>query len=171
MESINVCSGTTLENSNLYPPGSQDNFEEILGFPYRAFHRVDLHNELRKLALAPAKEGEGDVEVLLGVKIIEVDVENAKVVLSDGRTWRGDLLVGADGIHSVVRGTALRRGGATEGEETEDVGWDIYRFLQNTKDIQKDDEIKGLMKKNGRSTYVLPHEGTTLRLVWYSCRK
>jgi salicylate hydroxylase len=122
MDSLAVYSGATLENLNVYPAGSQDRIEEALGFPYRAFHRVNLHNQLKELALGPPGEGEGEVEVRLGVKIVAVDVKNAKVALNDRRIWRGDLLVGADGIHSVVRESALRSRGVVEGEETEDVG-------------------------------------------------
>jgi salicylate hydroxylase len=62
--------------------------------------------------------------------------------------------------------------GVREGEEeNEDSGWDIYRWLLDTKAVEDDEEIAGLLKRNTRSTFVVPHEEKTLRLVWYQCRK
>jgi len=172
MDTVEISSGNTLEQLNVYPPGVMDNIEENLGFPYRAFHRVDLHNELKKLALSEDDGGkEGKVELFLGVKIVRVDVERAEIELSDGRVWRGDLLIGADGLHSIVRKTALGLGvAAGENEANEDVGWDINRWLLDTKVLEEDSELKALMKK-GRSTFVLPYNGKNLRLVCYSCRE
>jgi len=170
MDSVKGYSGATLEELNMYPPGVMDNIEENLGFPYRAFHRVDLHNELKKLALGDDGKGE-KVELHLGVKIVRVDVETAEIELSDERAWSGDLLVGADELHSVVRSAALKLGGGKrKEEESEDVGWDINRWLLDTKDVEEDPELKALMKK-GRSSFVLPYNGHNLRLVWYSCRE
>lgn len=168
MNAVAVYSGATLERMDVYSPGAMDGIETSLGFPYRAFHRVDLHNELKKLALRDDRAGP-NVKLHLGVKVIRVDVENAEVETDDGIVRKGDLLIGADGLHSFVRSAALGTDVA-KGEWAEDVGWDIYRWLLDTKDVEADPELKSLMRK-ARSTFVLPHEGKTLRLVWYSCRE
>ena len=142
--------------------------EDITGYPNRSFHRVDLHNELKKLALRD--DGEGAVEVHLGVRIVRVDIENAEVKLDDGRSWKGDLLIGADGIHSCVRKAALEYSGETE--NIEDLGWDISRWLLERKDVEEDDELREVyLKGNDRSVWMTPHEGQSKRLVWYTCRK
>ena len=167
IDSVALYSGATLEKIS----GVMERIEERIGFPHRAFHRVDLHGELRELALRDDGIGE-KVELLLGVRVTRVDVEKAVVEVEDGRAWRGDLVVGADGIHSVVKKAALSWSGVREGEEeNEDSGWDIYRWLLDTKAVEDDEEIAGLLKRNTRSTFVVPHEGKTLRMVWYQCRK
>lgn len=170
MDSVAVYASNTLSKQDVYPLGAMDGIEHILGFPYRAFYRVDLHNELKKLALLDDSTGL-KVSLHLGVKVFRVSVENAEVESEDGRVWNGDLLIGADGLHSVVRSAALGLGADMKnGEESKDVGWDIYRWLLDTRDVEADPELKLLMRK-GRSTFVLPHEDKTLRLVWYACRE
>lgn len=157
--------GASLREKDVYPPGVMERIEENLGFPYRAFHRVDLHNELRNLALAD--DGSGPrVDLHLGVKIVRVDVENAEIEMDDGNVWKGDLVIGADGIHSFVRREAL----GEEQEEIEDGGWNIYRWLLDTRVVERDAELRGWVAR-GRNTFVCPYRGKMLRLVWYSCRK
>jgi salicylate hydroxylase len=92
--------------------------------------------------------------------------------MSDGRVWRGDLLIGADGIHSYVRKAALRLDLETGEEEgIEDGGWDVFRWLLDTKVVEEDPELKALMRQ-GRQTFVYrPHGKMTFRLVWYRCRE
>ncbi|KAH6717313.1 hypothetical protein BKA61DRAFT_719289 [Leptodontidium sp. MPI-SDFR-AT-0119] len=167
MDSVAVYAGDTLEKQDVYPPGAMDGIETNLGFPYRAFHRVDLHNELKKLALLD-DDTVPTVNLHLGVKVVRVDVKNAEVESQDGDIWKGDLLIGADGLHSFVRSSALGTDLA-KGEWSEDVGWDIYRWLLDTKDVEADPELRPLMRK-ARSTFVLPHGDKALRLVWYACR-
>ncbi len=66
------------------------------GEPYRFFHRADL---LDLLAEGCAAQG---VEVILNSKAVEVS-DAGVVGFEDGRTIETDLVVGADGLHSVTR--------------------------------------------------------------------
>jgi salicylate hydroxylase len=170
MDSVSYFAGDTLEEKHIYPPGAMDNIEENLGFPYRAFHRVDLHNTLKAKALK--NDGTGlEIDLKLGIKIVRVDVENAEIETDDGIVWKGDVLIGADGVHSCVRKAALSTSDETGEEEvSEDGGWDIFRWLLDTKIIEEDSELKALFRQ-GRQTFVYPHQGKTFRLVWYSCRE
>ena len=61
-----------------------------------AVHRADLQSVLAHAA----------GEVLLGVEVASAEQEGDEVVArtADGTEHRGDLLIGADGLHSVVRG-------------------------------------------------------------------
>ena len=43
------------------------------------------------------------VEIIYGVKVEDVDEEEPSVKLADGRVIRADLIVGADGMNSIVR--------------------------------------------------------------------
>lgn len=78
--------------------------EAAHGVPYYQIHRVDLH-----AALLDAVNALDTDAVRLGVRALEVreTADHAEVVFSDGSIVRSDLLVGADGIKSVVRQHAV----------------------------------------------------------------
>ena len=67
------------------------------GAPAYHAHRADLHDALRAAL--------GDQHITLGARCVSVEQRGPEVTvgLADGRTASGDLLIGADGIHSVVR--------------------------------------------------------------------
>jgi salicylate hydroxylase len=70
------------------------------GYPYYTLYRPDLHATL----VAAARAIKPDA-VVLGAKCaaFEADESGVTLVLEDGRRFRGDLLVGADGVHSRIR--------------------------------------------------------------------
>jgi salicylate hydroxylase len=70
------------------------------GFPYLMFHRADLH-----AALADAVRALDPGAVRLGAKLdaLEEAGGNVRLVFADGRRETVPAVVGADGIHSVVR--------------------------------------------------------------------
>lgn len=67
------------------------------GAPFYHLHRADLHNVLRAAL--------GDTSPILGARAVAVEPSDTHVVVrfADGRSACGDVLIGADGIHSVVR--------------------------------------------------------------------
>lgn len=73
---------------------------ERYGHPYAMFHRADLHK-----ALATAVRDMAPYAVRLGSRCESVDTSGPKpqVVLASGERIEGDLIVGADGVHSRVR--------------------------------------------------------------------
>ena len=77
------------------------------------------------------------VELFKSVKITHVDVENATVELADGAVHSGDLLIGADGLHSVVRSFAIK-----DDLPLIDTNWNIYRFLLPRQEIMEDDVLR-----------------------------
>ena len=144
-------------------------------------HRLDLHRELERLALlAGGEDGDagsqtnggsksgGSVRILKGVMITRIDTENAEIELHDGRVFNGDLLIGADGLHSEVRAQATGKR-----EEPIDTGWQIYRFLLPREKVMEDPVIRGMKMENTRMIYEMPDEKaeSTVRFVWYECRK
>ena len=71
-------------------------------WPQVSIHRGRLHMEL----LAAARERLGAARITLGARMTGFEQDDAGVTLrfEDGRRARGDVLVAADGIHSVARG-------------------------------------------------------------------
>lgn len=67
------------------------------GAPFYHLHRADLHNTLRAAL--------GDQHITLGACGVAVEQSDVGVTVrfADGRVASGDLLIGADGIHSMVR--------------------------------------------------------------------
>jgi 2-polyprenyl-6-methoxyphenol hydroxylase-like FAD-dependent oxidoreductase len=71
--------------------------ESLFGAPYLCMHRADLHEALASAIPADT--------IHLGKKLVGLEPGAARVTLSfaDGTQARADAVVGADGIHSVVR--------------------------------------------------------------------
>lgn len=73
---------------------------EEYGYPYFMIYRPDLHDVLYR-----AVESDRPGTVVLGAKVTQVRQNPSEVIVTteDGRTFRGDLIVGADGVHSAIR--------------------------------------------------------------------
>jgi salicylate hydroxylase len=90
---------------------------EKYGFPYYLIYRADLHAlmERRVRALQPNA-------IKLGAKAIGFvqDAEGVEVELENGNRVRGDILIGADGVHSRIRGAMF---GQADAQFTGCVAW------------------------------------------------
>lgn len=58
-----------------------------------SFHRVDLHSQLKALAVAAG------AQIRLGTPVADVDVDDGAIKFSDGSSVQKDLVVIASGIH------------------------------------------------------------------------
>nr|GAT53075.1 FAD-binding domain protein [Mycena chlorophos] len=68
--------------------------------------RSRIHKEL--LAAATGRGGTGTPATIReNVKITSIDVEDGVIKTEDGREFRGDLIIGADGVNSIVRTAIL----------------------------------------------------------------
>jgi 2-polyprenyl-6-methoxyphenol hydroxylase-like FAD-dependent oxidoreductase len=76
-------------------------FRERYGHPYLVAHRVDVHR-----VLLDACRGHALVTLETGKTVTEVEdvVDGARVTCADGSVYEAEALVGADGLHSTVRG-------------------------------------------------------------------
>ena len=71
--------------------------ESLFGAPYLCMHRADLHDALASAVPADC--------IHLGKKLAGLDQHSGQVTLrfSDGTRAQADAVIGADGVHSVVR--------------------------------------------------------------------
>jgi salicylate hydroxylase len=83
--------------------------------PFWHVHRADLHTALMSAASGPAGPGAAAV-FRFGAEVtgLHVNGSTPEVVTSGGERYRGDLVVGADGVHSKLR-TLLFGGGNSRG--------------------------------------------------------
>ncbi|KAL6703985.1 hypothetical protein ACN47E_008923 [Coniothyrium glycines] len=140
---------------------SLDYIVKDFGTPWYLFHRVDLHNELKRLAF---EEGEGIPAVLqLGSRVISADTENTRITLHDGTEIHADVILGADGVHSK---TVV----AVTGRETPSspTGQAAYRFIIPVVDLLKDSDTAWLVKDRPITMNIFPIEDR--RIASYPCR-
>ncbi|KAF9883696.1 hypothetical protein FE257_003034 [Aspergillus nanangensis] len=125
-------------------------------------HRVDLHNALRAAA---AKEVDGkSVNVRLSSRVASVDSEAGVVKLENGTTITGDLIIGADGMHS-------KSVSAVTGEvgKKESTGQNCFRFLIPVSKLRSNALTATLLEKiglDGVNAFIAPDR----RILVYPCR-
>ena len=72
-------------------------FRQKYHAPYYVVHRADFHGALHKLAL------QYGVKVILNAKVTRYHEATPKVLLADGKSFRADLIVAADGKSGAPR--------------------------------------------------------------------
>lgn len=122
-------------------------------------HRIRVHDALKEAALDP--EGMGKPCVLhLATAVASVDSERATITLKDGRTITGDIVVGADGVHSSTRRSVP--GGSDA--KLFGSGKSGFRFMIKRDDVLNDSRTRALCDKEGVFSVVI---GTDRRIVMY----
>ncbi|KAH8170067.1 FAD binding domain-containing protein [Sarocladium implicatum] len=80
-----------------------DDYEKRWGYVYNMFHRQYMHRMLKDTALG--EEGEGPAaKLLVNHRCKDIDMTTNTITFTNGVTVQHDLIVGADGIGSAVRG-------------------------------------------------------------------
>lgn len=127
-----------------------------------------MHKELLKLAtLETDTIVYPPARIHLGAVITHIDIENATIELSTGEIYRGDLLIGADGLHSVVRKAAV-----PAEQPPFDSGLVVHRFLLSEDDIMNDTELAAMRDRYCRqSWHSSPSGDEFLVFVWFECRR
>jgi 2-polyprenyl-6-methoxyphenol hydroxylase-like FAD-dependent oxidoreductase len=125
-------------------------FRQRFGNPYAVIHRVDVHNSL----LEGAQET-GRVEFLTSTRVerIEQDADSVAVIDQNGQSHRGQALIGADGVKSVVRAQYVN-------DPPRVTGHVVYRAVVDKKDFPAD------LQWNAASIWV----GPNCHLVHYPLR-
>jgi salicylate hydroxylase len=87
------------------------------GFPYYLIYRADLH----ALMVRHVRQNQPDA-IRLGAKVVGFtqDAEGVEIELASGERLRGDVLIGADGVHSRIRAAMF---GKSDAQFTGCVAW------------------------------------------------
>ncbi|MEW6694566.1 MAG: 3-hydroxybenzoate 6-monooxygenase [Pseudomonadota bacterium] len=125
-------------------------FRARFGNPYAVIHRVDVHTSLLEGVQASDR-----VSFHTDTRIVHVAQDEAGVTAQDqhGRQWRGQALIGADGVRSVVRAQFV-------GDPARVTGHVVYRAVVEAAEFP--DELKW----NAASLWAGPH----CHLVHYPLR-
>ncbi|KIW08533.1 uncharacterized protein PV09_01422 [Verruconis gallopava] len=130
-----------------------------------AVHRVDLHNEL--LRLATSSNGPGTpVKLHLSSEVLRGSIDGV-VFLKDGSTYSADLVVAADGLKSVLREEV------TSAQPIISTGMSAFRFLVDTHQIKENEKLAGLMPKLSGGANLIADVKETAKerhMMWYACR-
>ena len=154
------CHGTTLERISCV---DFDDAEERFGALVWAVHRVDLHQELLRLAL----DGCGAATLRLSSRVRTVYPDSGIVELDDGSTHSADLVVAADGLHSIMRSMVT-------GGQALPTGLSAFRFLLPTSLMRQNPELSKLLdwKVPGASIIADTKDPVHERhMVWYDCQR
>lgn len=93
---IHVRDGLTGDILQRIPLGKV--FENRFGAPYRVTHRADLLNGL--LATARANPA---IELQSAAEVTDVSLAETALTLKSGKTLKGEAIIAADGVHSLIR--------------------------------------------------------------------
>ncbi|KAI0544558.1 putative salicylate hydroxylase [Xylaria curta] len=143
---------------------------ERYGVGYMSVHRVDLHNELLRLA---SEHGQCRIDVRLGITaeaIPTADRDVFAVRISSGEILEADLVIGADGIHSMTRNMVLGRIVSSAGCLCD---MEAFRLTIPTETIEAADDISYLRNWKSAGTTVIADTAEMAgerHMVWYPCR-
>ncbi|EYB32844.1 hypothetical protein FG05_03729 [Fusarium graminearum] len=117
------------------------------------YHRQDLQSALGNAAVSELTQGK-PVDIRTGCQVASIDCDEGVVTLDSGEKVHGDVIIGADGIHSVVR-TAV----VGEKREALPTGTSAYRMLipvENLKDLSLPEKV--LDPADPKTTMIMGHD-------------
>ena len=138
---------------------------EKYGAQPMAVHRVDLHNELLRLAL----DGDHGASLHLGARVKKANAEEGIIELENGSVHQADLIVAADGLHSVLRSAVLK-----QVSQPSPTGLSAFRFLLPTETLESEPALKELLDWKVQGSTIVADTTDTVNerhLVWYSCQE
>lgn len=133
--------------------------ERLHGAAYTQMHRADFHT----LLAAKAREFKPDV-VRLDRKVVGFDEDANGVTLrfADGAAARGDLLIGADGVKSVVRAQIV---GEVPATYTGDAAWRVVVPVERLPQDHLDKVMSVFMGPGGHAVCYYLRGGALLNFV------
>ncbi|KAK9772853.1 putative FAD-binding domain-containing protein [Seiridium cardinale] len=128
------------------------------GAPSVLVKRAKIQAELVRLATSSEFPGEPAL-IREGARVSGLDIDGGKVMLEDGSTVEGDLIVGADGIGSIVRSAIFDGEASAPAPQTHDLL--LFMTKASIQDIRSDPELAFLAEptKQAGLTTCYPPEG------------
>ena len=122
--------------------------------PWVLGHRITLHNALKNAAVRAG------VELRLSSPVSEVDPEHGTVTLRDGTQDSADVIVGADGVHSITR--KYIPGGTMKPFSS---GKSAFRFLIPRQKVADDPKTSKYVAEDGTLSMIMHSDR---RMVMYT---
>jgi 2-polyprenyl-6-methoxyphenol hydroxylase-like FAD-dependent oxidoreductase len=127
--------------------------------PWQLAHRVALHSELKRLATT--EDAPGTPAILkTRSRVVDVNTQDGSVTLDSGEIVYGDVVVGADGVHSKTRAKIP----GAENIKTFGSGKSAFRFLIPREKALADPETKKFAEHEGHLVMIF---GRDRRVVVY----
>ncbi len=123
----------------------------------RLMHRVDLHEALKGAAVAQG------VQISLASRVESVDPEEGSITLSNGQSMTADVVIGADGIHSVARKFI-----ASEAPSPSPFPISVFRMLIPCSKLTESPDTIGFVDRPGKLNIFMSDDGR--RIINYPCR-
>jgi 2-polyprenyl-6-methoxyphenol hydroxylase-like FAD-dependent oxidoreductase len=133
---------------------------KMWAYPWHLVHRAHLHTALKEIALGEAGEGRA-ARLHVSNRVVAVDPATGTISFDDGTEVQGDLVVGADGVHSSMR--AFIPGGDLKAFDS---GKSAFRFLIPTESLASDPKTSGFVEKDDHLSMWI---GLDRRLIMYPC--
>ncbi|KAK0741311.1 salicylate hydroxylase [Schizothecium vesticola] len=165
-QNITIAVGATLEQIEHTPLGGW--VGHVFGVPFYYAHRVDLHEAIKALATGPDGAGQ-PAEIFLKSVVVGYDPDTPSITLASGEVITGDVVVAADGVHSIGIETILGRKNEPQPQELYN---GCYRFLIPAADLDSDPET-AFWNENGSGNgkmRIYMNGKTGNRFVSYPCR-
>lgn len=170
---------STVEADTLKDMSIQDltRVKERFGGEFYGMHRIDLQRELLRLVnskittkdmLSDGESQAAGITLQLDSKVVHVDTGAGKVQLEDGKVEEADLIIAADGVHSVLRGMVF--GGAEVAARASHQS--AFRFFVPTEDMMRTEAGRRLVDWNATHAGATMFVDTTVGLyeryiAWY----
>lgn len=133
-----------------------------------AVHRVDLHNELLRLAL-DSNDGTDPITFRLSSKVTDGSATEGWIEVNGQDRYYADLIVGADGIHSTLRPLVS----GSKDPIIAPTMFSAFRFLIPSQVFQEHKDLAQLLmwRGSGAATLANPKDEIPERhMMWYGCR-
>lgn len=169
-QSFDVLRGTDMQQINSMP------YKMMPGHPQPGtltIHRADLHRELLRLATTDDSKDSASwappLDIRPSTAVKSVSGDGKTVTLDSGETVHGDLVVGADGVHSVVRDYVAQTSG-NAGHS----GMAAFRFLIESEKLRSDPELAELLDMSKDHIKLLADVTDMSKerhMVFYACQE